>query len=389
MKIGLVLPYNIAKGGGVKEVVLALYDGLVNKGHEVVIITPQPREPYQYDNRRVILLGSATDFKMPSTTGQISAIVMTDEIDAMLEAEAFDLLHFHEPWVPVLSRQILSRSTTVNVATFHAKLPETPMSRTMAKVITPYTKPLLKHIDHFTAVSDAAAEYVRSLASLEVEIIPNGINLHNFKPLKIDREKVGLTKAPTILYIGRLERRKGVKQLLDAFELLHQWQPSVRLVIAGDGVDRAKLELQAQELGIEKNVTFLGYIDETKKLELLQAADLFCSPALYGESFGIVLLEAMASGLVTVAGDNPGYKSVMQGIGNFSLVNPKQTTEFAQRLQLLLGDQELRKLWKKWAKEHVVQFDYARVVDMYEKAYKQAVKREKQYLNAIAAETEL
>ncbi|TAH32207.1 glycosyltransferase family 1 protein [Candidatus Saccharibacteria bacterium] len=388
MKIGLVLPYNIAKGGGVKEVVLALYDGLAQKGHDVVIITPQPREPYEHDTRKVIFLGTAADFKMPSTTGQISASVMTDEIDAMLEAEAFDVIHFHEPWVPVLSRQILSRSQTVNVATFHAKLPETPMSRTMAKVITPYTKPLLKHIDQFTAVSDAAAEYVRSLAPVDVEIIPNGINLSHFKPRKVTRKEAGLTTAPTILYIGRLERRKGVRHLLDAFRLLHDLQPEARLVIAGDGVDREKLELYVEDLGLEKSVTFLGYIDDAKKLELLQTADLFCSPALYGESFGIVLLEAMASGLVTVAGDNPGYKSVMQGLGNISLENPKSTAEFANRLHLLLNDEELRKLWKKWAKETVVQYDYARVVDLYERAYKVAVKREKQYLKALATEAE-
>ncbi len=389
MKIGLVLPYNIAKGGGVKEVVLALYDGLTHKGHEVVIVTPQPREPYQYDERKVLLLGTATDFKMPSTTGQISASVMTDEIDAMLEAEAFDIIHFHEPWVPVLSRQILSRSQTVNIATFHAKLPETVVSRTISKVITPYTKPLLKHVDHFTAVSEAAAEYVRSLAPLDIEIIPNGINLRQFKPRKVSRTEAGLTAAPTILYIGRLERRKGVNYLLQAFRQLHEQQPEVRLVIAGDGVDRAKLELLADELDIGEYVTFLGYIDEQKKLELLQTADLFCSPALYGESFGIVLLEAMASGLVTVAGDNPGYKSVMQGLGNISLVNPKNIAEFAQRLHLLLNDAELRKLWKKWAKESVAQYEYAKVVDMYEKAYKAAVKREHQYQKALAAEAEV
>ncbi len=388
MKIGLVLPYNIAKGGGVKEVVLALHDGLVSKGHEVIIITPQPREPYAHDGRQVIFLGTAADFKAMSTVSQISASVMTDEIDAMLDQQRFDIIHFHEPWVPVLSRQILSRSRTVNVATFHAKLPETPMSRTMTRVITPYTKPLLKHIDHFTAVSDPAAEYVRSLATIDVEIIPNGINLKHFKPRKLDRTEAGLTDAPTILYVGRLERRKGVKNLLKAFWLVHQEQPEVRLIIAGDGVDREKLELQAEELGITPYVTFLGYVDETKKLALLQTTDLFCSPALYGESFGIVLLEAMASGLVTVAGNNPGYESVMQGLGNLSLADPKNVSEFAQRLQLLLNDVGLRKLWKKWAKEAICQYDYPRIVDMYERAYRSAATRKKHRAKTLATENE-
>ena len=376
MKIGLVLPYNIAKGGGVKEVVLALHDGLVKKGHDVTIITPQPREPYEHDDRTVLFLGTAADFKMPSTTGQISASMMTDEIDAMLEEQEFDILHFHEPWVPVLSRQILSRSRTVNVATFHSKLPETLVSRTMAKVITPYTKPLLRYIDAFTAPSDAAAEYVRSLSPVEVQIIPNGIDLQHFrpssKPAKIVADKKG---ALTILYVGRLEKRKGVNYLLSAFKLMLERLPNVHLVLAGDGVDREKLEDQVAELQLESHVTFLGFVSEAKKLELLQTADLFCSPAIYGESFGIVLLEAMASGLVTVAGNNPGYESVMQDLGKLSLIDPKDTSAFAHRLQLLLTENDLRSLWKKWAKETVRKYDYPRVINRYEAAYEAALER--------------
>ncbi len=371
MKIGLVCPYNIAKGGGVQEIVKAMQTELVKRGHEAVIITPQPRESYIDDGRRVIFLGSAADFKTPlNTTAQFSASMLTDEIDNMLEHEKFDVLHFHEPWVPVLSRQILSRSNTVNVATFHAKLPETMVSRTMAKVITPYTKPLLRHIDAFTAVSEAAADYLLTLADVPVEIIPNGIDLKHFR--KTTASTVPAKGPKTILYVGRLEGRKGVKYLLRAYAELEAREPDVRLVIAGDGVDREKLELQARELRL-KNIEFLGYIDEATKKQLLHTADLFCAPAIYGESFGVVLLEAMASGLVTVAGDNPGYESVMKGLGKLSLVNPKDTPQFAHRLQLLLFDDDLRTLWKKWAKDYVRQFDYPKVVDRYEAVYESVV----------------
>lgn len=372
MKIGLVLPYNIAKGGGVKEVVTALQSELIKRGHDVVIITPQPREPYKHEGRKVAFLGSAADFRTPlNTTAQFSASVMTDEIDSLLEYEQFDILHFHEPWVPVLSRQILSRSRAVNIATFHAKLPETLMSRTLTKVITPYTKPLLRHIDEFTAVSDAAAEYLLSLADVPVKIIPNGINLKHFRrPAKL----VVQSAAPkTILYIGRLEHRKGVRYLLQAFKLLQEREPEVRLLLAGDGSDREKLEELRATLGLQ-HVEFLGFIDEATKKKLLHSVDLFCSPAIFGESFGIVLLEAMASGLVTVAGDNPGYESVMQGLGKLSLINPKDSALFAHRLQLLLFDEDLRSIWKKWAKEYVRQFDYPKVVDRYEAVYDAALK---------------
>jgi phosphatidylinositol alpha-mannosyltransferase len=109
----------------------------------------------------------------------------------------------------------------------------------------------------------------------------------------------------------------------------------------------------------------------------LAKADLFCSPAVYGESFGIVLLEAMAMNKVIVAGDNPGYSAVMQGRGQLSLINPRDTVEFARRLSIMLNDEALRALWRQWAKEYILRYDYARIVDEYEEVYSQALKNRK------------
>jgi phosphatidylinositol alpha-mannosyltransferase len=176
------------------------------------------------------------------------------------------------------------------------------------------------------------------------------------------------------LYVGRLERRKGVKYLLEAYGLLAKNLDNISLVIAGNGPDREKLELLAEERDLP-NVTFLGFVSDEEKMRLLAEADLFCSPAIFGESFGIVLLEAMASGLVTAAGNNSGYSAVMQELGAVSIVNPHDTTEFARRLQLLLTDEELRKIWKKWAIGYVKQFSYPNVVSQYEDLY-QVAKRQ-------------
>ena len=175
------------------------------------------------------------------------------------------------------------------------------------------------------------------------------------------------------MYVGRLETRKGVKYLLKAFAILSSKYPDVNLIIAGDGPNRDKLKQLSSELGL-KNVSFLGYIDDEKKLELLSHADLFCSPALFGESFGIVLLEAMASGTVTVAGSNSGYIDVMKDLGTVSIVDPQQTEEFARRLELLLFQEDIRSLWKKWAKDYVKQFSYPNVIDQYETLYKRSLK---------------
>ena len=372
MKIGLVCPYSIAKGGGVKEHVLAVRNELVKRGHDVHIITPRPKDCEPDPAEKIIFVGTATDFNSPlQTTVQLSA-ADDDAINDMLEREQFDVLHFHEPWVPVLSRQILSRSNAVNVATFHAKLPDTVMMQAMSKVITPYTKSVLKYIHEFTAVSEAAADYVSTLTTQPIALIPNGIDLSLYKTSR--RKDKAAEAEKTILYIGRLEQRKGVLYLLRAYVELLASQPNTRLLIAGDGPDREKL----QEFCIENelhDVTFMGFITEKEKLSLLKEADLFCSPALYGESFGIVLLEAMASGLVTVCGDNPGYTGVMTGLGSLSVIDPKDTPDFARRLQLLLQENGLRALWRDWAKAQLPQYDYKVVTDQYEEVYSQALEQ--------------
>jgi phosphatidyl-myo-inositol alpha-mannosyltransferase len=365
MKIGLVCPYNLFKGGGVQECVLALQAELSSRGHQVLIITPQPRHVPAVLPQYIRTLGRSTDVKSPfHTTAQISVSVDPRQVDALFTNEQFDILHFHEPWVPLLAWQLLRRSKTKNVATFHAKLPESMVSKTIERVVTPYTKSLLKYLDSLTAVSDAAAEYVQSLSTKQINIIPNGIDLQKYKSAPNNNRN-----PDHIVYIGRLERRKGIQHLLKSFAILKQQRPGLKLTIAGDGPDREKLVEWCQTNHIT-DATFTGYIDEAEKLRLLHNASLFVSPALYGESFGIVLLEAMAVGLPIVAGNNPGYSSVLKGRGQLSLINPKDHQDFAKRMELLLDDKDLRSAWQKWAGSHISQFDYGKVVDEYEKLYK-------------------
>jgi phosphatidylinositol alpha-mannosyltransferase len=369
MKIGLVCPYDIFRGGGVQECVLAIQTELKSRGHEAKIITPNPRKNDIAPHEDIIMVGTSTDLKSPfHTTAQVSVSLDTVAMRKMLKAESFDVLHFHEPWVPVMSRQLLANSDSANVATFHAKLPETVMSKTIERVITPYTKSVMKYLDSLTAVSDAAASYVKTVTKEKVTIIPNGIDLNKYTPNKGHK----VSDTPTILFIGRLEKRKGVRYLIEAFEIYVQINPAAKLKIAGNGPDRQKLEDYVKSHKIP-NVEFLGHISEEQKQELFEQADLFCSPALFGESFGIVLLEAMAKGLVTLAGDNPGYASVLTGRGALSLVNPRDIPQFARQIDLLLSDHDVRELWRNWALEDVKRYTYPNVVDQYELMYTHAL----------------
>ncbi|MDB5170145.1 MAG: hypothetical protein JWN82_541 [Candidatus Saccharibacteria bacterium] len=362
------------RGGAVQEIVHDMRVDLMGRGHEVRIITPQPRDISNMDTTHTIFLGGGADFRSPmKTVPTVSASVDPETIDQVLEHEKFDVLHFHEPWVPVLSRQILTRSKSVNIATFHAALPETLMSRSIIKVVTPYTVPILKYIHEFTAVSEPAATYLRSLTDRPIHMIPNGVDLERYP--WTDHKRTPNDKK-TILFVGRLENRKGVKFLLRAFALLQAEDPDVELVIAGKGPDQEKLELLAEDLKI-KHVTFKGYVTHAQKMKLLAEADLFCSPALYGESFGLVLLEAMATGNLVVAGNNSGYDDVMDGIGQLSLVNPRDAGEFARRMHVMLTEPKLQKLWLDWSKPYVNQFAYPKIIDSYIDLYKKALKGQK------------
>jgi phosphatidylinositol alpha-mannosyltransferase len=372
MKIGLVCPYSVNKQGGVLEVVLALKAGLQERGHTAKLITPLPRGNNVEHPDDIIFFGTSTDFRAVSrTTVQISSTADNERVDAILGKEKFDILHFHEPWIPFMSRQLLQRSGSLNIATFHSKVPESLTTRSVLKVVTPYLRSVMKYLHVYTAVSESGAEYVAGLTDEPITIIPNSIDLKKYQKVagrkRLDKEE------PTILFIGRLEGRKGVKFLLSAFQLFAEHNPHAKLVIVGDGPEREKLELLAEDLKL-KNVKFLGHVSEETKLDLLATTDILCSPAPFGESFGIVLLEGMATNTVCVAGNNSGYEGLMQGIGGLSLVNPEDTREFARRLDIMLNERPLRDLWQKWATNYVKQFDNPLIVDRYEELYAESLK---------------
>jgi len=371
MKIGLVCPYNMALGGAVQEIVKESYDELTKRGHDVVIISPHPKQgDPTHLAQKIIYIGRAGDPKSPlGTVGQVST-ARRKEIDEILAREKFDIIHMHEPWVPLSNGQILKRVTCPVVATFHAKLPDSWIANAIKKVGRVYTAPPLKHIDVCVAVSESAAEHISAVLRKPVQIIPNAVNLSAFTPAT-KWEPIDPTKK-TLLYVGRLEARKGVTYLLKAFKLLHEKYPDVQLIIGGNGPDRAALEKQAINEGTG-DVLFMGYLEDAHKKELLQRADLFCAPAIYGESFGVILIEALASGQVPVAGNNPGYISVMKEMGAISLVDPHDPQVHAALLEKLLYDEDLRARYREWAREYVKQYDYPVITDQYESIYKRLV----------------
>ena len=324
-----------------------------------------------------ILLGTSAKFNAGlATDGTWTFNISADEIKEVLDREKFDVINFHEPWAPILARQMLQQSETVHVGTFHANLVDSAAAKSLVNLFLPYGKGIGEKLDLVTAVSPAPAQVLIDKDSghrlvKHIRYIPNGINIDTFESQP--RLALKHPKIKTILFIGRLEGRKGVKYLLRAYQELAARRKDVQLYIAGSGPDEEKLRMYVKENDIPR-VTFLGFITDQDKIHHLHRADVFCSPATRGESFGIVLLEAMAAGAPIVAGDNIGYLSVMKDTGAISLVNPKDTVDFSRRLEIMAFNDDIRSVWLKWSKEYIKQFDYPKIVAEYEAAYKEAIK---------------
>lgn len=375
MRIGIVCPYNYFRPGGVQICIAELTKELTRRGHYVRIIAPTPKVLPTKVPKNIILLGSSTEVNTPfHTKADFGVSVSNERLDTLLRDERFDILHVHEPGIPMLGAQLLGRSKARNVATMHATLPDGMISKSFEKLMTPFAKYIEPKLHGISAVSEVAKNISLGYAPhAHITVIPNGIALSDYVPAE-PRSAVPNKGTKTILYIGRLERRKGVINLLKAYARLRKTHDDVRLVIAGDGKLRPRLEAKVAKEKIP-DVSFEGFISEKRKIKLLRSADLYCSPALFGESFGIVLLEAMAAECVLVAGNNPGYAGVMTGRGKISLVDPKDDSSFMQRMELLLYDSEIRGLWLEWARDYVKQFDYPKIVDKYEELYERALKQ--------------
>ena len=374
MKIAIFTPYNIFKPGGVHEHVMLQANALRSRGHTVTLITPRPRKVFAHEAPEgVIFLGASARLKTVSaTSADVSLSPYNDRIDEILE-DGYDIVHVHEPLIPVTARQLLTRAEgkAVRIGTFHAALPGNTLGKSLIGALKSYVPAVMPHIDVITAVTPAATGFIgdySDFSDLPIHYIPNCIDLKKFKVEKKQRDR------NLIFFMGRLEKRKGPLLAIKAFALLKQNMPDARLVIASDGPMRSSLE-QYVETNKIKDVEFLGVVSDEKKIELMSTCGIYTSPALYGESFGIVLAEAMALQAPIVAHPNEGYAWTLRETGRISLVDCKKPQKYADRMQLLLEDDGIRSVWQKWAKKYVKQFDITVVADQYEKLYKKSLKK--------------
>jgi phosphatidylinositol alpha-mannosyltransferase len=335
MKIGLVTPYVYPLPGGVNDHVRHLYEELRLRGHQVRIISSS--HGFQKASEGdVVRLGKGFSFPANGSVGTITVSPSFDrQARRMLEGERFDLIHFHEPFVPFLSLSTLKESRSVNIATFHAYAGFSPSYEFGKRALQGYAGRLHGRI----AVSAAARHFIDRFFPGDYKVIPNGVDVDRFqRAVPLTRWQDGTRN---ILFVGRLESRKGAIHLLRAFRVLRrEGREDIRLLIVGAGPHERECRryVMTRRLG---DVEFLGRVSDDEKAQLFRTADVFVSPATGRESFGVVLLEAMAAGTPIVCSDIHGYKGVVKRGEQGLLVPPGDKIAIAEAIGRILDDRGL------------------------------------------------
>jgi len=340
MKIALVSPYDFAFPGGVCNHISCLEHRLTQMGHLVKIIAPVSHAVTSFENR-FIPIGKP---RPVPASGSICRVTispwLSSQIKAVFDAEKFDIVHLHEPLMPMLCTTVLRLSNTATVGTFHATggRPGYDFGKPLTTILL---KKWYRRLHGKIAVSPPARDFVHRYFPGYYNIIPNGVDTDHFSPGVSPLEEYCDGKM-NILFVGRLETRKGFNYLLDAYQAVKREVPNCRLIVVGPGTRlRHRYENRARRRKIE-DVIFVGPVSYKELPRYYKTADIYCSPATGAESFGVVLLEAMATGKPIVASNISGYASVLTHGAEGLLVPPRDRQALAQALITLIGNEPLR-----------------------------------------------
>jgi phosphatidyl-myo-inositol alpha-mannosyltransferase len=357
VKIGLVSPYDFVVAGGVNSHVHHLAENFTALGHDVRVIAPSSDVSSLGEN--AIAIGRPLSISAGGSIARMTiAPRLAKPVRRVLKEEAFDVVHIHEPLVSFLPIQFLRFSDAVNVGTFHA-------ARDNRARLYAYTRRLLqgcfRRLDGKIAVSLAAMRLVQPHFPGYYNIIPNGVDVERFsapyEPLaELDDGKVN------ILFVGRLEKRKGLRYLLRAFATLKARRPDARLVVVGAYGERQRrgYERWVRESNLS-DVVFSGYAPLDMLPRYHASSHIFCAPNTGNESQGIILLEAMAAGLPVVASNIEGFAGVLTDGIEGTLVRPKDSDVLSEALLQLVDSRELREEMSAHGRERAQHFSWERV----------------------------
>ncbi len=357
MRIGIVSPYSLSSPGGVQTQVLALARALNRLGHKARVLGPCDGAPPETG---VTPLGaSIPTFANGSIAPIAPDLACTLRTIRAFRDEEFDVVHIHEPICPGPCQTALFLRSAPIVGTWHA-------AGGSKAYMTPGVRWLATRMNIRTAVSQDAKDMAYEALGGDYEVVFNGIEIDKFQDTKpIPSE------GATVAYVGRHEPRKGLEILLKSVESL---PPNVTVWIMSDGPQTEELHNTYRG---EPRLRWLGPVSDEEKISRIKGADVLCVPSLRGESFGIVLLEAMAAGTPVVASDLPGYRNVAVNGDEAFLVPPGEAETLARALTKVLEDQDLAQALTDAGSKRVAEFSMERLAGIYVDIYERAIAIEK------------
>lgn len=328
MKIVQLCPYAMDRPGGVQRHVRDLAAWLTAQGHETRILCPPRPGAAPASDGAVTRLGRAWSLAVHGTAFEVSwaSPWAVRRAAAELRGWGADLVHLHTPWTPFLVAQLARALDLPRVTTVHATLPAPEARGAVERYIRWSARRLLPQSQALIVPSKAPLSMLRSLLpSAPVQIVPPAIDLAPWRAAASARIAGGSDLS--LMFLGRFEPRKGLDVLLKAWPRIAAALPEARLTVAGDGPMRALVQS-----AVSDRLRLVIAPDDAKAQRLLATSDLFLAPAPYGESFGLVLAEAMAAGSLPIAAANPGYAAVLKGPGARLLVPPGDAEALAKKV---------------------------------------------------------
>ena len=361
MRVALACPYAWDDAGGVQVQVRELAERLLSRGHDVIVLTPARRPPPE---PHVVRVGRPVDIPYNASTAPIDPRPWSrGRIRALLRAFGPDVVHAHQPTAPSTGMWATLEARVPVVGTFHSGATRARLYDLSAPLIRRVARRLAIRI----AVSERAAAFERSRIGGSFEIVPNGVDTALFA----EAIPADLGPGTKVLFVGRLDERKGFPVAVDAFRRLGSSREDLRLIVAGDGPQRDVVDrLRVVD---RERVRMLGTVSHADLPALAAACDLYLGPAVGGESFGVVLVEAMAAGLPVVASDIPGYDEVVRDGADGLLVPPRDPAALAAAAGRVLGDPSLAERLVAAGRDRATAFDWSFVVERIEDAYGRAM----------------
>jgi phosphatidylinositol alpha-mannosyltransferase len=365
LRIGMVSPYGWDTPGGVQAHIRDLAKYYIDQGHYVSVLAPVSNETLLMDD---FVVPAGRPISIPYN-GAVARVlfgpVAASRVRQWISQGNFDLLHLHEPAIPSLSLLACWLAEGPMVGTFHAAAPR----QKVAFAISPLLEPVIEKLSARIAVSEVARETLKIHLETDAVVIPNGIDVNLFrKALPKDEWQ----DSKTIGFIGRFEEpRKGLQILLDALPIITRFIPDAKILIAGPGDSAETLKsLNAQ---LRNKLVFLGRVSEADKASLLKSVDLYVAPNTGGESFGIILTEALASETAIVASDIPAFRHLLNGGEYGALFESESATELAKIIIDLLRDDSKRKNLANIGFQSAERFDWSQVAEQIMDVYSMAL----------------